>query len=61
LTDSLIYLVRIKQIDDVRNPKPLADDIKLGVLVRGKMSHDDINIFVDQIVPAFAALKGLHP
>ena len=24
------------------------------------MGHDDINIFVNQIVPAFAALKGLH-
>ena len=25
------------------------------------MGHDDIKIFVDQIVRAFAALKGLHP
>ena len=25
------------------------------------MGHDDIKIFVDEIVPAFAALKDLHP
>ena len=39
----------------------MADDIQLGILVWGQMGHNDINIFVDQIVSAFGDLKGLHP
>src|SRR5208283_346848 len=26
-----------------------------------RWGHDDIDVLVDEIVPAFAALKGLHP